>query len=236
MNLNKTIAWATSVLVFIVAAISFALSYHALQGVAAANGLTGWLSYIWPLLVDFSLVVFSLCVVSAHLYSESTWKQWCLVSISTSLTVFYNALYAYPEMLIPLAQRLLIIDLPPVMLFCSFELLMSQLKNSVARQGIMTTIQALNTISTQRQEQLFLLDSTIGTLSNRLSDIQQQIETLTMPADSVTQRRDKLVTIISEYRSLNDGKLPTQGYLADQTGVTTQTIRGDLVAINGVGK
>lgn len=38
-NHNTILAWVTSSLVLAVATISFVLSYHALQGVAAANGL-----------------------------------------------------------------------------------------------------------------------------------------------------------------------------------------------------
>jgi len=95
MNLNKTIAIITSALVLVIALISFVLSYHALQGVASINGLDNWwLSHLWPLLVDFSLITFSLSVVTAHLHNESTWKQWVLTIISTGLTIFYNALYS----------------------------------------------------------------------------------------------------------------------------------------------
>src|SRR3990172_12201226 len=101
----------TASLVAIITMMSFAISYHALQGMALTNGIPVLLSYVWPLLIDFSLVVFSLCVVTAHLHSESTWRQWLLVGLATTLTCTYNYLHA-PNNLI--AQSIAIV--PPVML------------------------------------------------------------------------------------------------------------------------
>ena len=141
---SKLITITTSCLVLLIALISFVLSYHALQGVAQAHGLGGWLSYLWPLLIDFSLVVFSLCVVTAHFHGESTWRQWSLVGLSTVATCAYNYLHA-PDNLI--AHSVAVV--PPIMLFFSFELLMMQLKNSVKRN---TNVQRLTEqVSTLRQ-------------------------------------------------------------------------------------
>ena len=129
--MTKYIAPVTSVLVLIIAAMSFVLSYHALQTLSAANGMPYYLSLIWPLLIDFSLVVFSLCVVTAHLHGDSTWRQWGLIIGCTFCTIAYNYLHA-PNTLI--AQSIAVV--PPIMLFFSFELLMMQLKNSIKRQSV----------------------------------------------------------------------------------------------------
>jgi hypothetical protein len=134
--MNKLITLTTSALVAIIALISFIISYHALQGVASTNGLDGWLSYLWPLLIDLALIVFSLCVVTAHLHSESTFWQWCMVIGCTLATITYNYLHA-PNTYT--AQSVAII--PPVMLFCSFELLMMQLKNSIKRTQVVEVLQ-----------------------------------------------------------------------------------------------
>lgn len=236
-NHNTFIAWLTSVLVLIVAGISFTLSYHALQGVALANGLTGWLSLIWPLLVDFSLVVFSLCVVSAHLYSESTWKQWVLVSISTLLTVFYNALYAYPEMLPALASKLLVIGLPPIMLFFSFELLMSQLKNGIKRSQQQATItgydNALQIAQNGFSELMAQVESikaqhtiTLQERDNRLAELSTQLEAA---LDPVGIRRKSIVS------TLQIDPMITYKALAGEHQVSTQTIQNDLVKLTESG-
>ncbi len=128
--MTKLIAWLTSILFSLVAVGSFALSYNALRAIAIANGIPdNWLGDIWPLLVDFSLIVFSLAVVTAHLYSESTRKQWVLVTIYTIATVMFNMLHAPDNLL-----ARVIATIPPISLFFSFELLMEQLRNSVMRK------------------------------------------------------------------------------------------------------
>lgn len=126
--MTKLLAWLTAILVSLIALISFILSYNVLQEVAIKYGVNPQLSYLWPLLIDFSLVVFSLAVVTAHLHSESTWRQWLLVGLSTITTTGYNYLHA-PDNIV--AHTVAII--PPLMLFFSFEMLMLQLKNSIQR-------------------------------------------------------------------------------------------------------
>lgn len=235
MKTYSTLAKVTSALVLAVATISFILSYHALQGVASANGLGGWLSYIWPLLVDFSLVVFSLCVVSAHLYSESTWKQWVLVSISTGLTVFYNALYAYPDMLPPLTQKLLIIGLPPIMLFFSFELLMSQLKNGIKRgeqqaiiAGYDTALLLAQNGFTELMQQVEAVKAEYQTaLNERDTQLLELTKSLEIAQNPVAYRRQMVL------EDRNSGKPSTLNALAEKYNVTVQTIQNDVKALNG---
>jgi DNA-binding CsgD family transcriptional regulator len=156
-------------MVLLIAAISFTLSYHALRDIAQSHGFDGWLSYLWPLLIDFALVVFSLCVVTAHLHSESTWRQWALVALATITTITYNYLHA-PANLI--AQSVAIV--PPVMLFFSFELLMSQLKASVARS---THVQRL----THEVQQV----------THEAQQLQQWID------DPITTRRQQVAGMVS---------------------------------------
>lgn len=168
MNPTKFIAYLTSILVAIVALMAFALSYYALQGVALSNGIPLLLSYVWPLLIDFALVVFSLCVVTAHLHSESTWRQWILVGLTTVLTCTYNYLHA-PANLI--AQSVAVV--PPVMLFFSFELLAMQLKNSIQRTH---KVQVLT------QQVTTLQDAIDNPILNRRQQVAQMLESHTQKA------------------------------------------------------
>ena len=186
--MTKLIAWLTSVLVLIVALMAFALSYHALQGVALSNGIPLLLSYIWPLLIDFALVVFSLCVVTAHLHGESTWRQWILVGLATILTCTYNYLHA-PANLI--AQSVAVV--PPVMLFLSFELLAMQLKNSIQRvRKVQDLTQQVTTLK--------------DTIDNPIVNRRQQVATLkdsTTQVDIAKQLGVSISTIRNDMKVLN---------------------------------
>ena len=192
--MTKYIAPVTSILVLIVALMSFALSYHALQGVALSNGLTGALSYTWPLLIDFSLIVFSLCIVSAHVHSESTWRQWSLVGLCTISTIFYNTLYAWPELLPALPQRILVTGVPPIMLFFSFELLMSNFKNSIKRQSVTQVL-------TDKVEQLTQeVDSPI---TYRRSLVASMLESGRTQKSIATELDVSISTVRSDIKSMN---------------------------------
>lgn len=223
--MTKLIAWLTSLLVLIVAIISFTLSYHALYGMAAANGLSGYLPYLWPLLIDFGLVVFSLCVVTAHLYSESTWRQWLLVGLSTIATCTYNYLHA-PDNLI--AQSIAVI--PPVMLFFSFELLMMQLKNSIKRTELTNTATQLSGIVDTYNQRLAEVSSLIDTVTDRIDTITNQLNTLQQQAqkvndEQVDNRRQRILSLKSEG--------VTQKQMAEMLGVSISTIRNDIKQLNG---
>lgn len=232
LTINQFIAWLTATLVLFVALGSFALSYYALQEVATTNGIPGQLSYIWPLLIDFSLIVFSLCAVTSYLYGESTWRQWALVAGYTLATIAFNAIHAYPQALSPLATRIIVTCVPPLSLFLSFEILMSQLKSSVTRRKAQQTLAQLTGVVSERQEQLAQMDNAFCSLQEKLAAVQSQIDSLNAPKDEVVTRREKVLALISNGKT-SSGKAPTQKELAELVGVSIQTIRGDIKALNG---
>lgn len=243
--MTKLIAWLTSILVLIITLISFALSYNALRDLNQQYGVSGHLlgvdlSYLWPLLLDFSLLVFSLCVVTAHLYGESVWKQWSLTIGYTLATIAMNTVHVWPDALPPLVIRIAIACIPPVSLVFSFETLMGQLKSSVHRAQQQATITGYDTALSQAQqafnqllqqvaerERQYIAD--IAAAESRYQETQQALEAA---RDPVSARRSMLLSLIENHRA-EFGAEPTQAYLAEQTGVSVQTIRGDIKALNG---
>jgi len=119
----RFISAATAFLVAMLALGALALSYDALRAVAGANGIEGWKSLVWPLLIDASLVVFSLAVVRNSLRGESTRWPWFLVGLYTLATVVFNLLHS-PGNLTAYAAAIV----APVSLFLSFETLMGSIK------------------------------------------------------------------------------------------------------------
>lgn len=227
--MTKLIAWLTALLVLIVAAMSFALSYYSLQAVALTNGVPVTLSYIWPLLIDFSLVVFSVTTVSASLHKESTWRQWVLTGAYTIATIGFNTLHAYPEMLPQLVQRVLVTCVPPLSLFFSFELLMSQLGNSVKRMELSTTTTQLAGIVDTYNQKLAEITQRIDTTTTQVHTLQQQAQKVT--DNTITGRREQLAQMIHNAQA--EGIKLTQRQMGEQLGVSLTTIRGDIKAMNG---
>jgi hypothetical protein len=138
MTTNKPTAiinFLTAALVFLLAAGAFVLSYNNLWETALTYGLPSRLAWIWPLLVDFALIVFSLAVVRASLHNEWTWWPWTLVAVYTVSTVAFNILHAPANLT---AQIVAVVA--PLSLFLSFETLMSMLKSGVRKAGVVQSI------------------------------------------------------------------------------------------------
>lgn len=85
--MTKKISILTALLVSFVALSSFSLSYSSLRALALENGISGPLSYLWPILIDCWIIVIILRGISVYLQSEKTWKQWAIVGFHTILTV-----------------------------------------------------------------------------------------------------------------------------------------------------
>lgn len=172
MKANQIISYLTAGLVLAVALGSFALSYNALHGLAIQNGINGSLSYIWPLLIDASLIVFSLAVVNAYLQSESTYKQWGLVGIYTIATIGFNILHAPNDI-----QSRIVAAIAPISLFFSFEILMSQLRNSVKRSSLLESVKQLEerfTLAKAKIHDRFTQER--KALYNKLEELTQQVD------------------------------------------------------------
>lgn len=227
--MTKLIAWLTALLVLLVAMMSFALSYYSLQAVALANGVPITLSYIWPLLIDFSLIVFSVTTVSASLHRESTWKQWTLTGAYTIATIGFNTLHAYPEMLPILVTKVLVTCVPPLSLFFSFELLMSQLGNSVKRMELSATTTQLSALVDTYNQQLATITQRIDTAATQINTIEQQTHKAT--DNTITGRRDRLQQLIHNAQA--EGISLTQKQLSKELGVSLTTVRDDIKAVNG---
>jgi hypothetical protein len=132
---TQTINYSTAFLVFLLAAGSFILSYSNLYETGLSLGLSPKLAWIWPLLVDFALIVFSLAVVRASLENEGTAWPWLLVGVYTAGTIGFHIYHAPANLA---AQVVAIVA--PVSLFLSFETLMGMLKSGVRRSGLVQSI------------------------------------------------------------------------------------------------
>ncbi|HEY83702.1 MAG TPA: DUF2637 domain-containing protein [Chloroflexi bacterium] len=148
-NLHTFISTTTALLVSLLALGALVLSYNALRGVATAYGLSGWQSYVWPLLLDFALVVFSLAVVRNAILREKTLWPWTLVGLYTAATIAFNILHAPNN---TVARVVAVVA--PLSLFLSFETLMAQLKSEVRRHNAIQLVDDLATQAVHRRRDL----------------------------------------------------------------------------------
>jgi len=225
----KAINLLTALLVLSLAIGAFILSYHALLEMALTHGITGWLAYIWPLLIDASLVVFSLAVLRASLNGERTLYPWLLVSLYTIATIVFNILHAPADIV-----ARIIAAVAPVSLFLSFELLMSMTRTEVTRAGLVQTVTELAQEKDKLQAEIIVLDRKIDQAQDKLQDTNRgQIGENTGNVQRLNQKRQaKMEARRQEVAALLDtGKdLPD---IAQAVGVTVKTVKRDIMALNG---
>lgn len=247
MNASRMISKITIYLVGTLALGALVLSYDNLVGVASENGIEGWKSYIWPLLLDFALIVFSLTVVRNSLLGERQRWPWAMVGLFTLGTLGFNILHADHNW----TSRIMA-AVAPTALFLSFETLMSQLKSEVRRQAainslselatqadeLTTTIESLAAEVDSKQAKIDRLNGQIADLRKEKKDIEGgQFGANKPPLDTanearqetINRRRGQLADLLEDNSDL------TNAELADLLGVSVSTIKVDKRSLNGHG-
>ncbi|MBE7467638.1 MAG: DUF2637 domain-containing protein [Anaerolineales bacterium] len=149
----KLISTLAAVLVALLAIGAFTLSYTSLKHLAIIHGIDPGLTWLWPLLLDFAMVVFSLAVLRANLRGESTLYPWMLTATYAGLATVGNVLdvsgLGIPGVVIAGAVK----ALAPVSLVLAFELLMAMIRAELKRANVLKSIADLKTeAEAMRQE------------------------------------------------------------------------------------
>ncbi len=243
-TITQYISYITAGLVSVVAVIAFILSYNALRLVAFDNGVPFYLSFLWPLLIDFALVVFSLGVVRAYLYNESTVWTWGLVAVFTLLTIGFNLVHVAGSVVKPFVIYFVFV-VPPVALFLSFENLMGMLKSGVKRSEWTNSLEGLAKQVEDKQIQLGNLIRKTEDKQAKLLDIQRDIEVKSKDIEDIGQTKVVFVGIDdpTTFKGQPDKRRPiirqlVNGGVADEWIVKTlqispKTLTRDKKALNG---
>lgn len=184
---NGVISFVTGFLILLIAVGSFALSYNNLHQTALDHGIGSNLAYIWPLLIDFALVVFSLAVVQSNLNNEPAYRRWLMVALYTIATIAFNVYHAPANIA---AQIVAVVA--PVTLFLSFETLMAMLKNGVIKRNLVASL-------SQLKQEFERLNGELGQVKNELSF--SEIE-LTQTAQKVAQKGQEVVNLSQQMSDL----------------------------------
>jgi hypothetical protein len=186
----RVISWLTAGLVAILALFAFILSYSSLQHLAAQHGLPGWLSYLWPLLLDFAMLVFSLAILRANLRQERAIYPWTLTIAFAGLATLANILDVTNLGLPPVLVAASVKALAPIALVLAFELLMTMLRAEVKRAAVS---QSLADLSQERE-------TARVKLAQAQAEVQEEVNRLTAQVDSLTTKRADLHTELNTLR------------------------------------
>lgn len=253
---TKSIAWITGTLTLLLALFSFVLSFNALTDLAARHNIS--IPYLFPLVVEAGVIIFSLNALYRSLHGEHARWQWVLIIGSSLLAGTFNVLHAEADLI----SRVMAV-MPSLFLLLSFESFLNQLKHGVKRATTVQSITQLTVAFEQKQTEFDQLVQTkqaeVDTLSQEAEQLQGQIEqaraTLEQlqaeieqakrvqsssiaqarqqkgkqDAHQIEQRRANLLDILN-----SEGDIGATA-LADRLNISRGTVYSDLKALNKAG-
>lgn len=216
MNTTKWIARLSAYAVLLLAIGGFILSYSALYAVALSSGVPVKLAFIWPLLIDLALVIFSLAVVRAALLGERQWWPWALVVLFTIGTIVFNIVHAGENVttLFGIPLKYLVGVVPPVALVLGFETFMGMVRGSVQRQRLVENMDNLRaelaSLQTTKDDLQASIDNETGQLRGQLDNLRGEI-------GQHQQTIDQLKTAIEQKKAELDrtGQETIRAYIPD---------------------
>jgi hypothetical protein len=224
-NLTATVA----LMVLLIGVGAFILSYDALYATGAAHGLPLSKVWIWPLLIDAPLIVFTLALLISQLMRSSA-KLWAvLVILYTLATIGFNLSHAQPT---PLGWAVAIVA--PMGLLLTTEALRHLAKTIVERAA---TVQSLAELCLQLETRRADLDKLNGQIEqataklntlkvNILREKSANIQDLNAARFAkIEQRRAAVLSLLQE------GLTPAD--ISSRLDVTVRTIKKDIAALNG---
>jgi len=185
----KGISRTSCVMVFGLAAASFTLSFESLRTLAEEEQVVAEnLSWIFPLVIDGSIVVFSLSALRSSLREESAWFNRLLVIIVTLLSVALNISHVECE-----ALAMILAGTPPVLLFLSFEALMHTISKEITRELTSPTpIKEEKPLSKEARRTLVKQYLTEGMNANEIAEVMPAVSLRTIQRDiAEAERRAK---------------------------------------------
>lgn len=218
-----------ALMVLLIGAGAFVLSYDALYATGLTHGIPTGKAWIWPLLIDGPLVVFTVALLVSQIMRSSA-KLWAgLVGLYTLATVAFNLSHAQPT---PLGWTVAIVA--PVGLLLTTEALRHLARNIIERAAAIQTLAELSTIVETRRADLDKLNGQIEQTTAKLDQLkseQKAVQTVHLQEMNaakqakMNQRRADVLTLAQQ------GMTPPA--IADELKVSVSTVKRDLTALNG---
>lgn len=121
---TRVITWITGVLTLLLATFAFILSFNSLSALALEHGVT--IPALFPFVVEFAVVIFSLNALHRSLTDQSALVQWSLIIFSSTLAGLFNVVHAAGS-----PVGMLMAAMPSLFLLLSFESFLSLIRFSV---------------------------------------------------------------------------------------------------------
>lgn len=186
---NSTISRLTGWLVGFLALASFVLSYEALWTLAIDSEVTWWLAWLWPLTLDFFVLVASLSILRNSLNGHPRLYAWTLVVVFTALSIVFNAIHkglpieVYNIYALPYVPMVVYI-LPPVAFVFSLHLLVEQVGDII--KWVMQKVDSVEVAELERllAERKVVIEELEEVISSGRADAKETLHKATAAEES----------------------------------------------------
>lgn len=188
---DRIISWLTGLTTLAMTALSFILSFNALTDLAGQYGVS--IPPFIPLIIEGSVIVFSLNTLYRSLHGIPAWWQWSLIIGSSLLAGVFNIIHApasTPAIVMPILNisvnpARVMAALPSVFLLASFETFLSQLKHAVKFDNTSVTLAQLEVKLRSRQAEV---DQVLNDLNSQIEQRQAEISAQVNEAQKQTEQ------------------------------------------------
>lgn len=236
MNENRVVNrlfWTIAGAVVLIALGSFVWSFLSLWALAEANSSQAGLGWIWPLIVDTSMVIYTGAILVAQLQRRGAKLPIGLTIFYAGVTITGNVLHA-PQT--PLGWFVAV--LPPLSLIFGTEMLRAMGHHIIERQAAVSTIveleaqaaiTAADLESLNRQKERTQAEVDALQTELKAGKVQQKAATVeemnAARAAKIEARRGQVMDLL--------GQQVSQEEIASRLGVSVRTVRNDITALNG---
>lgn len=204
MKANKIISWLTGILTLSLAFFSFVLSFNALTDLAAQHNIS--IPFLFPFLVEFAVVIFSLNALYRSLNGLPAKWQWALIIGSSLLAGMFNVIHADQDLISRSMAAM-----PSLFLLLSFETLLGQLKHAVKRSSVVQSIvqlerkleQMRSKLRSSFEQERSKLTAELERIQNDLNAKRSSVQIL---EQELEQKRSSIVQLEQEIVELKRSK------------------------------
>lgn len=115
------------VLAVFLAFCAFCISFDALRAVSLASGVNPWLSWMFPLIIDGSTLMFTWATWAFRTRAMRTWYPWMMLVMFSLFSLAGNALHAHAVpvdgVTLPSWAPAIVMTMPPVALLAATHML-----------------------------------------------------------------------------------------------------------------
>lgn len=240
--------WTGKLLVFL-AFGSFVLSYAGMYTVAVDAGY-GWLSFLWPLVTETAVVIFSLVYLVAKLNNYNNRWLMPLILGCTGLSVLFNVGHVPQEDIFARA----VVALPPLFLFAAFKTWIWKIEQDTRRHQVLATTAQLqaecNQLETDLQQHKQNYADELAKMEAAIEHKQTQLEQLNAEVQRAkTSKNDDFAVKMQGAKVQNRQARIEQTYqllqrgvqdlkqIAEQIGISdARTIRSYLTELQEQGR